>query len=229
MRCPVSQNKNRTLLGRKVGMTQMFLPDGTQVAVTVLEVGPCRVLQVKTPEKDGYSALQVGFGPKKKKAIKPLDGVFKKAGAPALSYVCEIPPLQGREIKLGDELKVDLFLDKKENENKEKVDVPVRAVDVVGISKGHGFSGTMRRWNFNSGPRAHGCKNVRERGSVGPGYVNRIFPGLKMPGHWGADRRKVQNLRVLRIDPETNAMLVKGAVPGPQGGFIIIQESSRKK
>jgi len=211
----VGGEERRTLLGRKLGMTQVFEEDGSLVPVTVLEIGPCKVLQVKTPERDGYRAVQVGFGAKRK-ATKPMAGVFAKAGTDPLAYVCEVPPVPDRELKVGDEIKVDLF-------------ESVTSVDVVGTTKGRGYSGAIRRWNFHSGPRSHGCKNVREIGSAGPAFPSLVMKGKKMPGQYGNERRKVLNLRVVKVDPEKNMLLVKGAVPGPTGGFVLVQESRRGK
>ncbi len=205
------QNMRPALLGRKVGMTQVFEEDGTVVPVTVLEVGPCPVLQVKTPDRDGYSALQIGFGVKRK-VTKPLAGIFARAGCQPAAIVREVPPLPDKELKPGDELRVDLFAE-------------TRWVDVVGTTKGRGFAGTIKRWNFNSGPRSHGCKNVREIGSVGPAFPSRVMKGKRMPGHYGNERCKVRNLEVVRVDTERNLLLVKGAVPGPAGGFVYVQQS----
>ena len=209
----MSQNKRPMLLGRKVGMTQVFTEEGRRIPVTVLEVGPCRVLQVKTVERDGYEALQVGFDVRRKAANKPLSGVFAKAGVRAMGYVGEVPVVDGREVAAGEDLTVAL-LD------------GVKAVDVAGIMKGRGFSGTIRRHNFRSGPRSHGCKNVREIGSSGMAFPSRVMPGKKMPGHWGAARIKVKNLKVVRLDAEKHLLLVTGAVPGPTGGYVVVQEST---
>jgi large subunit ribosomal protein L3 len=188
-------------------MTQVFREDGSLVPVTVLEVGPCRVLQVKTAEKDGYCALKIGFGEKSKKPTKPMAGVFAKAGVTAMAYVKEVPPVPDREPEPGDELTLDVF-------------EGVATVDVVGTSKGRGYSGTIRRWNFGAGPRSHGCKNVREIGSAGAAFASRVVPGKNMPGQYGNARSKIRNLEVVRLDPERNVLLVKGAVPGPAGGFV---------
>ena len=211
----MAQKKRRALLGRKLGMTQIFLEKGELVPVTVLEVGPCRVLQVKTPEKDGYSALKVGFHETKKKATNAMAGVFGKASCGTMRHVREVPALADQEVNAGDDLKVDVF-----NE--------IESVDVFGITKGRGFSGTIRRWNFHSGPRSHGCKNVREIGSVGPAFPGRVIPGKPMPGQYGNQQRKVINLRVVKVDAERNLLVVRGAVPGPTGGFVFVQASEHK-
>jgi len=196
-------------------MTQLFQEDGQVVPVTVLEVGPCTVLRVKTPETDGYAALQVGYlDTKEKRLTKPLRGVFARAGVPPKKVIRELPPIPGAEYKTGDEIKVDIF------EGVEKV-------NVVGTTKGRGFAGTIKRWNFHSGPRSHGCKNVREIGSTGPCFPSRVMPGKRMPGHYGVERVKLLNLKVVRVDPERNLLLVKGAVPGPSGGLVYVEESLR--
>ena len=212
----MAQRPTRALLGRKLGMTQVFLEDGTSLPVTVLQVGPCRVLDVKTPERDGYSAFKVGFGETKKRPTKPMAGVFAKAGGAAMSMVKELPVPPGCEAKAGEDLRLDLL-------------EGVERVDVVGTSKGRGFAGTIRRWNYGSGPRSHGCKNVREIGSVGPAFPGRILPGKHMPGHMGHARSKARNLQVVRMDLEKNLLLVKGAVPGPTGGLLLVEESTRQR
>jgi large subunit ribosomal protein L3 len=217
----------KSILGRKVGMTQIFDENGCWVPVTVLEVGPCTVLQVKTPEKDGYSAVQVGFGATKKKARRPQEGLFKKVGADAVKFVREIPFVEpatvlgaaedAKEFKLGDKIGVALFNG-------------VKRVDVRGISKGRGFAGVIRRYHFHAGPKSHGTKNIREPGSTGmhtdPG---RVLKGKRMPGHLGAVPAKARNLLVVKVEPESNLLMVRGAVPGPNGGFLFIEESLRQK
>jgi len=217
----------KTILGRKVGMTQIFDENGIWVPVTVLEVGPCVVLQVKTPERDGYSAVQLGYGATKKKVRRPQEGLFKKIGTEPLKWVREVPFVEAKdilgataettEVKPGDRVGVSVFQD-------------IKRVDVRGISKGRGFAGVIRRYHFNAGPKSHGTKNIREPGSTGmhtdPG---RVLKGKRMPGHLGAVPAKVRNIKVVRIEPETNLMLVRGAVPGPNGGFVTIEESLRQK
>jgi large subunit ribosomal protein L3 len=239
----------KSILGRKVGMTQIFDENGAWVPVTVLEVGPCFVLQVKTPERDGYASVQLGFGSTKKKPARPQEGLFKKAGVEPLKWVREVPfvdlkdvitpgakeaPEEGAKeapkegateapkegatgVKPGDKIGAGVF-------------EGVMRVDVRGISKGRGFSGVIRRYHFSAGPKSHGTKNIREPGSTGmhtdPG---RVLKGKRMPGHLGAVPRKVRNIRVVRLDPEANLILLEGSVPGRNGGFVYIEESLRQK
>lgn len=212
----MSQNRLRALLGRKLGMMQMFAENGDMVPVTMLEIGPCTVLQVKTVERDGYAAWKVGFGATRKKPTKAMAGVFAKAGGEAVRIVGEVPPIEGTEAKAGDRLTVAVF-------------EGVKLVNVAGTTKGHGFSGTIRRHNFNSGPRAHGAKNVREIGSAGSAFAARVLPGKPMPGQWGNCKATVQNLDVVKIDPARNLLVVRGAVPGPAGGYVVVQESTYKR
>ena len=224
---PTGKKIRKTLLGRKVGMTQIFDENGVRVPVTVLEAGPCVVLQVKTPEKDGYSAVQLGFAATKKKALKPQEGLFAKVGGQAMKWIREVPFVESadligaspeaKEIKAGDKVGAVVFQN-------------IKCVDVRGICKGKGFQGVIKRHHFNAGPKSRGTKNIREPGSTGmhtdPG---RILKGKKMPGHLGAVPRKARNLRVIRVDGEKNLLLVRGAVPGPNGGYVYIEESLRQK
>ncbi|HNU26999.1 MAG TPA: 50S ribosomal protein L3 [Planctomycetota bacterium] len=212
----MSQNRLPALLGRKLGMTQVFAENGDMVPVTMLEIGPCTVLQVKTVERDGYAAWKVGFGTTRKKPTKAMAGVFAQAGGAAARIVGEVPPIEGREVKAGDQLTVAVF-------------EGVARINVAGTSKGRGFSGTIRRHNFSSGPRAHGSKNVREIGSAGSVFNARVLPGKPMPGQWGNCRATVQNLGVVKIDPARNLLVVRGAVPGPPGGYVVVQESTYKR
>jgi large subunit ribosomal protein L3 len=217
----------KSILGRKVGMTQIFDEKGCWVPITVLEVGPCTVLQVKTPEKDGYSAVQIGFGGTKKKVKRPQEGIFKKAGAEPVKWIHEVPFVEAADV-------IGAASDAKEIKPGDKVGVAgfaaVKWVDVRGISKGRGFSGVIRRYHFSAGPKSHGTKNVREPGSTGmhtdPG---RVLKGKRMPGHLGAVPSKARNLLVVKVEPESNLMMVRGAVPGPNGGFLFIEESLRQK
>ncbi len=226
----------KALLGRKVGMTQIFDENGNWVPVTVLEVGPCTILQVKTTEEDGYTAVQLGFGPKKR-VRNPQAGLFKKISIEPLRWIHEVPfvdpvdvrgaaesakPAEGeapaaQEVKPGARVGVWAF-------------TGLKRVDVGGTTKGRGFSGVIRRHHFNAGPKSHGTKNIREPGSTGmhtdPG---RVLKGKRMPGHLGAAHRKVRNLRIVKIEPETNLLLVEGGVPGPNGGFLYVEESLRQK
>ena len=221
---PTGKRIRKALLGRKVGMTQIFDENGLWVPVTVIEAGPCVVLQVKTPERDGYTAVQVGFGSRRKKPRKPQEGLFTKLGTDPLRWIKEIPFVdpadlgaEAKEVKAGDRLTVGVFKD-------------MKRVDVAGTSKGRGFAGVIRRYHFNAGPKSHGTKNIREPGSTGmhtdPG---RVLKGKRMPGHLGAAPAKSRNLKVVKVDPEKNLLLVRGAVPGPNGGLVYIEESLRQK
>jgi large subunit ribosomal protein L3 len=217
----------KTLLGRKVGMTQIFDENGNWVPVTILEVGPCVILQVKTPERDGYAAVQLGYGETRKKPRRPQEGLFKAAGVDPVRWIREVPIVDPADIvgaaegatavKAGDRIGAGVFKDAK-------------YLDVRGISKGRGFSGVIRRYHFNAGPKSHGTKNIREPGSTGmhtdPG---RVLKGKRMPGHLGAVPAKVRNIKVVRVEPDTNLIFVRGSVPGPNGGFLTIEESLRKK
>ncbi|AIS53191.1 50S ribosomal protein L3 [Thermoanaerobacter kivui] len=206
------------ILGRKHGMTQIFDEKGEVIPVTVIEAGPCVVVQKKTVETDGYNAIQVGFGDiKEKRVIKPLKGHFKKAGVPVKRYLREfrLDDISGYEV--GNEIKVDIFK-------------PGDRVDVTGISKGKGFAGVVKRFGANRGPMSHGSKYHRRVGSMGattdPG---RTFKGKIMPGHMGHKRVTIQNLEVVKVDPSLNLMLVKGSVPGPKGSLLIIKDSVKSK
>ncbi|HCD09653.1 MAG TPA: 50S ribosomal protein L3, partial [Thermoanaerobacter sp.] len=202
----------------KHGMTQIFDEKGEVIPVTVIEAGPCVVVQKKTVETDGYNAIQVGFGDvKEKKLTKPLIGHFKKAGVPFKRYLREfrLDDISGYEV--GSEIKVDIFK-------------PGDRVDVTGISKGKGFAGVVKRYGANRGPMSHGSKYHRRVGSMGattdPG---RTFKGKIMPGHMGHERVTIQNLEVVKVDPELNLLLVKGSVPGPKGSLLIIKDSVKSK
>ncbi|ABY94043.1 50S ribosomal protein L3 [Thermoanaerobacter brockii subsp. lactiethylicus] len=206
------------ILGRKHGMTQIFDEKGEVIPVTVIEAGPCVVVQKKTVETDGYNAIQVGFGDvKEKRLTKPLIGHFKKAGVPFKRYLREfrLDDISGYEV--GSEIKVDIFK-------------PGDRVDVTGISKGKGFAGVVKRYGANRGPMSHGSKYHRRVGSMGattdPG---RTFKGKIMPGHMGHERVTIQNLEVVKVDPELNLLLVKGSVPGPKGSLLIIKDSVKSK
>ncbi len=203
----------KTILGRKVGMSQLFDEQGVQIPVTLIEAGPCIVLQVKREKTDGYSALQVGFQDTNKNLKKPQEGLYKKVGTAPKKFVQEIPLLPDRDYSPGDTLDLSL-LD------------GVAKVDVSGVSKGHGFTGTVVRWNHSIGPKSHGSKSKRTTGSLGmhqdPG---RIVKGKKMPGQHGNVNVKTRNLRVVSVDPEQHLLVVRGAIPGSKGGYLIIEES----
>ena len=213
------------LIGKKVGMTQVFEESGARVPVTVIELGPCRVLQVKTPEKDGYSAAQIGFGDKitkkgKPKAVRepqPMQGHLKKSGAPPQKVIKEFRLEEGDEINVGDTLTADVF-------------EGVEFVDVTATSKGRGFQGVVKRHNFRGGRKTHGGHMHRRGGSIGQCVSPaRVMKGRKMPGHMGHKTITTQNLKVVAIRPEENVLLVRGAVPGPNGGSVCVRKALKKK
>ncbi len=209
---------NVGLLGRKVGMTQIYQEDGTVVPVTVLECGPCTVLQVRTAERDGYSALQLGFADKKRKSATQAErGHARKVDAEPKRFVREIrqnEPVDG--VTEGQTLTVEVF-----NE--------IASVDVTGTSKGRGFSGVMKRHGFRGLRATHGVKRMhRHPGSSGPSAdPARTRKGIRKPGQFGVDRVTVKNLQVVKIDPANNLLLIRGAVPGPNGGFLVIRQTNK--
>ncbi|MBM3634687.1 MAG: 50S ribosomal protein L3 [Actinobacteria bacterium] len=205
------------IIGRKVGMTQIFAEDGARVPLTVIEAGPCPVVQVKTDERDGYAAVQLGFGAAKDKHInKPEQGHLEKAGAPLMRHLHEFSPdelglEEGEELAEGQVVTVDSF-------------VPGSYVKVTGTSKGKGYAGTIKRHNFASGPKSHGSHNVRRPGSIGAAaYPARVFKGMRMAGHMGARQVTQRGLQVVDRDPERNILLVKGAVPGAVGSIVYVR------
>ena len=208
----------KAILGTKVGMTQLFLEDGRVVPVTVVEAGPCTVVQKKTVERDGYSAIQVGFktlseSRAKKLKNKPEQGHFKKAGVAATRYLREFRLDDAQNYEVGQLINVAVFA---------KGD----AVDVTGTSKGHGYTGAILRWNQYTGPMAHGSKYHRGVGSLSANSdPSRVFKNKHMAGQWGHERVTVQNLEVVRVDGERNLLFVKGALPGPNGGLLMIRDS----
>lgn len=214
----VPSNMKKAILGTKVGMTQLFLEDGRVVPVTVVEAGPCTVVQKKTVERDGYSAIQVGFktlseSRAKKLKNKPEQGHFKKAGVAATRYLREFRLDDAQNYEVGQLIGVDVFA---------KGD----SVDVVGTSKGHGYTGAILRWNQHTGPMAHGSKYHRGVGSLSANSdPSRVFKNKHMSGQWGHERVTVQNLEVVRVDGERNLLFVKGALPGPNGGLLMIRDS----
>ena len=204
----------KAILTTKVGMTQVFSEDGVLTPVTVLQVGPCVVTQVKTVENDGYSAVQVGFGDIREKLVnKPKKGHFAKAGVTAKRFLKEFRLEDAESYTLGQEIKADVFAagDK---------------VDATAKSKGKGFQGAIKRHGQSRGPMAHGSKYHRHAGSNGSATTpGRVFKGKHMPGHMGAVRVTVQNLEVVSVDAEKNLILVKGAVPGPKKSLVMLKES----
>ena len=202
----------KAILGKKLGMTQIFTEDGLMVPVTVVEAGPCVVTQIKTEEKDGYQALQVGFNDIRAKLVnKPLKGHFDKSNVSYKRYLRELKLDNIQEYNVGSELKADLFT---------KGD----KVDVSGISKGKGFAGNIKRWNQHRGPMSHGSRYHRRPGSLGPGSSpGRVFRSKRLPGHMGYERITVANLEVVKVDAERNLILIKGALPGSKGTLLTIK------
>lgn len=204
----------KSILGKKIGMTQVFTEDGTVTPVTVIEAGPITVVQKKAIDKDGYNAIQVGYMDiKEKKANKPLKGHYDKSGTQYKKYLREFRVENTDEYEIGQDLKADVFSvgDK---------------IDISGVSKGKGFQGNIKRHNQSRGPETHGSKYHRAPGSMGASaHPARVFKGKKLPGHMGNVMVTVQNLEVVKVDADRNLLLVKGAVPGPKGGFLTIKES----
>ena len=201
------------LVGKKLGMTGLFLPDGQYVPVTVIEAGPCVVTQIKTAEKDGYNALQLGFGPKKESRVnKPLKGHFSKSNSGAFAYVKEFAVADPAEYELGQQVTLDMF----------KVG---ERVDVIGTTKGRGFAGVMKRHGFAGGRKTHGSHSHRIPGSIGcSAWPSKVIKGKKMPGRYGNDRKTLRNLEVVEIRPEENIILIKGSVPGAKSGLVTINK-----
>lgn len=208
----------KNILGRKIGMTQVFKEDGEVLPVTVVEAGPLKVVQKKTVENDGYNAIQVGFVDiKEKKINKPLKGHFDKAEVEYKKYVKEIKVDNVDEFEVGQEIKVDVF------EEGDKI-------DVVGTSKGKGTQGPIKRHNYGRGPESHGSKYHRAGGArAAATYPGRVFKGTKGMGRMGNERVTVQNLEVVKVDADRNLLLIKGAVPGPKGGLLMIRESVKSR
>jgi len=207
----------KAIMGKKLGMTQIFMEDGTVIPVTIVQAGPCVVTQKKTVETDGYNAVQVGYGDIREKLVtKPVAGHIKKAGAPLKRNLKEYHVDEVDAYELGQEIKVDVF---------EKGDI----VDIKGTSKGKGFQGTIARYGFARGPMTHGSHNKRKPGSIGacadPG---KVIKGKRMPGHGGAQTVTVQNVQVVGVDADKNVLLVKGAVPGAKGGLVSITKAIKQ-
>lgn len=209
---------SRGIIGRKLGMTQVYSQEGDVLPVTVIEAGPCAVIQKKTLVNDGYNALQLGFSQKKKNKInKPLEGHLKKHKASPYGYLKEFKVEKVDDYQEGEKITVDVF-----NAGD--------FVDVTGISKGKGFAGVVKRWGFRGGPGAHGSMFHRAPGSIGASaYPSRVFKGKKMPGRLGGDRVTVQNIQVIEVKPNENLILLKGAVPGSRNGVVIIRSSVKKR
>ncbi|MCL6548153.1 MAG: 50S ribosomal protein L3 [Alicyclobacillus sp.] len=205
------------ILGRKLGMTQIFTEDGTVVPVTVIEAGPCVVLQKREKATDGYEAIQLGFADKKpSRATKPEQGHAAKAGTAPKRYVREIRGVDLNQYEVGQQIKADVF-------------EPGELVDVIGVSKGKGYAGPIKRHNQSRGPMSHGSKYHRGVGSLGSIAPNRVFKGQTMAGRMGGERTTVHNLQVVRVDPERNLLLVKGSVPGPRHSFVTIRSAIKAR
>ena len=208
----------KAIVGKKIGMTQIFTDDGRLVPVTVVEAGPCKVVQKKTTESDGYDAVQVGFDTyaenrAKKLVNKPMAAHFKKADVAPTRYLREFRLDNVAELEVGSELTVAQF------DEGEKI-------DVSGTSKGHGYTGAIQRWNQHTGPMAHGSKYHRGVGSMGANSdPSRVFKNKHMPGHYGVERVTIQNLEIVKVDAERNLLLIKGAVPGPNGALLEVRNA----
>ncbi|HZK17930.1 MAG TPA: 50S ribosomal protein L3 [Clostridia bacterium] len=201
------------ILGRKVGMTQLVTSGGKIVPVTIVEAGPCYVTQKKTIATDGYNAIQIGFGDKREHLMtKPVQGHLKKAGVKPLRYIRELRTKKVDDYELGQEIKVDIF-------------TPGERVDVMGTSKGHGFSGVLKRHGFHRGPMSHGSKHHRKPGALAAKGVAKVFRGTKLPGHYGVDRVTAQNLEVIKVDKEHNVIAIKGSIPGPRGSMVFVKDA----
>ncbi len=206
------------ILGKKIGMTQVFRADGQVVPVTLVKAGPCVVVQRKTPAADGYDAVQLGLVEfaKASKQTKPMQGHFKKASADGVKFLRELRLEPGNgDLKVGDRILVDEFK-------------PNDKVDVIGTSKGKGFAGVVRRHHFRGGDESHGSMFHRAPGSIGSSsFPSRVFPGTRMGGQMGNDRVTVRNLEIVEVDSEDNVLMVKGAVPGPNGSYIVLRRAKR--
>jgi large subunit ribosomal protein L3 len=201
------------ILAKKIGMTRLFDEEGRVIPVTVLEAGPCTVVAKKTPDKDGYKAIQVGFkNIGKNRLNKPLVGHFARAGVPSLKFVRELRISDPDNYKVGQEIKADIF---KAGEY----------VDVTGISKGKGFAGSIKRHGHSKGAMTHGSRYHRGPGSLGAVGPSRVFKGHALPGRMGGEKVTVQNLKVVKVDPGKNLLLIRGAVPGPRNGLLIVKNS----
>jgi large subunit ribosomal protein L3 len=204
------------LIGKKLGMSQLFSPDGEVTPVTVIQAGPCTVTQIKSVDSDGYNAVQLGFGERKpERTQKPLLGHFKKSGKGPFAVVREVKVDDVGEFELGQEVNADIFQ-------------VGELVQVVGRSKGKGFAGTIKRWNFSRGPMSHGGMNKRPPGSVGcSASPSRVIKGRKMPGQMGNRSATVKGLMVVDVRPEENIILIRGAVPGGRNGVVFIKKSGK--
>ena len=209
---------NKAIIGRKVGMTQLFAADGTMIPVTVVEAGPCPVVQVKTVANDGYSALKLGFIETNEKALtKPELGQFKKAGVKPHKVLKEVRVANAETFAVGAELKADVF-------------AAGERVDVSGVTKGHGFTGVIKRWNQHRLKETHGVGPVhREPGSMGANSSpSRVFKQKHLAGQYGVENMTIQNLEVVKVDLNRNVLLIKGAIPGAKGSIVTVSDSVKK-
>jgi large subunit ribosomal protein L3 len=208
------------IIGIKLGMTRVFAEDGAAVPCTVLQAGPCVVVQRRSKQTDGYDAVQLGFVEfvKPQRISKPMTGHFKKANVAPMRMLREIRLEQSSdETKAGDRVLVDRF-------------APGELVDVTGVSKGKGFQGGVKRWHYRGGDATHGSMFHRAPGGIGASsFPSRVWPGQHFPGHMGHERKTIKNLRVVKVDSEENLLLVRGAVPGPTGCYLLIRKSKRAK
>ncbi len=208
------------IIGIKLGMTQVFADDGTMVPCTVLQAGPCVVVQRRTKDKDGYDAVQLGLVEfvKPQRVTKPMTGHFKKADAAPMRMLREVRLEEsGDETKVGDRVLVDRF-------------APGELVDVSGVSKGKGFQGGVKRWHYRGGDATHGSMFHRAPGGIGgSSFPSRVWPNQHFPGHMGNQRKTVKNLKVVKVDADENLLLVRGAVPGPNGAYILIRKVKKTK
>ncbi|MGD9901124.1 MAG: 50S ribosomal protein L3 [Spirochaetales bacterium] len=207
----------KAIIGKKLGMTQIFDANGLVVPVTVVEAGPCAIIQKKTVDKDGYEAIKVAFADKRENLLsKPELGEFKKAGVTPKRFVRELIIDGQQDMQVGQEIKADIFAEGE-------------MVDVSGTSKGHGFTGAIKRWNYGRHRMTHGNGPVhRHIGSIGASStVSRVYKGQPMPGHFGHDSVTIQNLQVVKVDVERNLLLIKGAVPGPKGGLLMVKTAAK--
>jgi len=204
------------ILGKKIGMTQLFKEDGSVLPLTLIEVGPCYVLQVKTEASDGYKAIQVGFDPKKEnRVIKPLKGHFAKAKVKPVRFIKEIRVDSTDQYKVGQTLTVDIFQEKD-------------LVDVTGVSIGKGFQGGVKRWGWAGGKKTHGSMHHRAPGSIGQSsYPSRVFKGQHLPGRMGGETKTIQNIEIVKVDKEANLLAVKGSIPGHKNSYLIIKEARK--
>lgn len=205
---------SKGMIGKKLGMTRLFVQEGVSVPVTVIEAGPAKIVQIKTKERDGYEAVQLGFAPKdEKRSNKPEQGHASKVGQPGFKILREFTLAPGFEAAEGADVTLDLF-------------APGEKISITGTSKGKGFAGVMKRHGFHGGRATHGCLTPRGAGSIGcAADPSRVFPGRKMAGHAGSARTTVKNLTVVDVRPEYGVILVRGAVPGPNGGLVLLKKN----